>query len=380
MADRGTSFDRALAIVTAFEAAGETSAARLLLVAQIQDLIDAAAAGPAPPKGALTMDEQFFIVWNPNGMGPPRFRHPTSAAAEKESLRLARENPGHRFYVMGNLGHAARPAPVFTPVHPPQLRAIDANVGEVTVTGVMAASGAEAASKRSRGATHIIADAEYIPGVKSKDGDPASDSLERAGAEVIRLRTWLHRIREATSGAGGISPRQRAIIHTACSEALTCEPPPFPNQAKASLPGFDEAASVEVEEKTYRILVHGVYRPGDRVRYTGRSGHSCRAWVGRTGSIAKTFEPLVDVIFDDAVELASHKSHAASCHVHNIEHESLPQFEVGDEVRARSGDTGIIESIGAITASIMGSDGHGFTTHLCHLTFVRPVQHRDGAK
>ena len=80
---------------------------------------------------------------------------------------------------------------------------------------------------------------------------PTADSLERAGAEVVRLRTWLHRIREATSGAGGISPRQRAVIHTACSDALTCEPPPFPNQAKASLPGFDDTFTTEAGDKPW---------------------------------------------------------------------------------------------------------------------------------
>lgn len=56
MANRGSSFDRALAIVTAFEAAGETSAARMLLLTQIQDLIDAADASRAGAiKGVTSM-------------------------------------------------------------------------------------------------------------------------------------------------------------------------------------------------------------------------------------------------------------------------------------------------------------------------------------
>ena len=69
MADRASSFDRALAIVTAFEAAGETSAARMLLLTQIQDLIDAAdAARAGASKGDITMGDHFCIVWNPDGM------------------------------------------------------------------------------------------------------------------------------------------------------------------------------------------------------------------------------------------------------------------------------------------------------------------------
>lgn len=350
MADRGTSFDRALAFVTAFEAAGETSAARMLLLTQIQDLIDAADATRAGvSKGGLTMGDHFCIVWNPDGMRPPRFRHDTADSAKKEAIRLGTENPGQTFHVLENIGHAKTPAAMFTSVFPAQLNIADVNLGIVTAgaatgravvfesTPNPSADDTWTQFGRYRGPTHIIADAEYIPGVKSKDGDPTADSLERAGAEVIRLRTWLHRIREATSGAGGISPRQRAIIHTACSEALTCEPPPFPNQAKASLPGFDEAASVEVEEKPFRIFVHGVYRPGDRVCYTGRGpGRFLPDAMGTTGTFVEEGDSGFCAVDWDANSGAPPSS---ATHINNLEHETLPRFVAGDIVYIRDWPT-----------------------------------------
>lgn len=382
MADRASSFDRALAIVTAFEAAGETSAARMLLLTQIQDLIDAAdAARAGASKGDPTMGDHFCIVWNPDGMRPPRFRHDTADSARKEALRLGTENPGQTFYVLENIGHAKTPAAVFTPVLPTQFNIADIKRGMATARAAIgrpvtfdstpnpSADDTWTQFGRYRGPTHIIAAAEYIPGLKSKDGDPAADSLERAGAEVTRLRTWLHRILVATSGPGGISPRQRAIIHTACSEALTCEPPPFPNQAKASLPGFDEAAEPP------RVLKHGEYLPGDRVRFTHR-GRGWNLGIGRLGTVVDdphASGSCTQVHWD---EIDGRKAELWGPYAGSIEHESLPQFEVGDVVRTRSGDTGVIESLGSVTASIMGSDGHGFTTHYSLLTLVCPVQTR----
>lgn len=328
------------------------------------------------------MDDQFFLVWNPNGMGPPRYRHGTKESAERESLRLADQNPGQTFHVLGNLGAASKPAAVFTPVDRHRLiDALDAQLGDV-VAGSVTAPGPIAQAlfnvgARFRGHSGIIGAADYIPGIKDKNSDPDADTKERAGAEVIRLRTWLHRILEATSGEGWVSPAQRVIIYKACSDALTCEPPPFPNQAKASLPGFDDAEEVPlapaVEEKPARVLKHGEYQPGDRVRFTGRYFNALQELIGRTGRITNFIEIGVGIVLDG-------EHGVRLCSPENLEHESLPQFDVGDGIRTRSGDIGIIESLGATTASIMGSDGHGFTTHYSLLTLVCPVQRRGGGR
>jgi hypothetical protein len=45
-------------------------------------------------------DKQFWLVWSPNGLAPPRFRHDTKQAAETEAVRLARLNRGEEFFVL----------------------------------------------------------------------------------------------------------------------------------------------------------------------------------------------------------------------------------------------------------------------------------------
>jgi hypothetical protein len=44
--------------------------------------------------------DTFFIVSNPAGSRPPRYRHTEFARAKAEAARLARENPGQEFFVM----------------------------------------------------------------------------------------------------------------------------------------------------------------------------------------------------------------------------------------------------------------------------------------
>lgn len=227
------------------------------------------------------MDDKFFLVWNPNGMGPPRFRHPTFDSAKKEAIRLGTENPGQTFHVLENIGHAKTPAAVFTSVSPAHLTITEAGLGE----------------------------AGY-------------------GAPVDTICIVLDPLSSLTSNSS----------------------------------------------QPARTLKHGEYQPGDRVRYTARAKFTNLAWLGRTGIITYLNEPLADIVFDDD------KDRDATVHVVGFEHESLPQFEVGDEVRTRSGDLGIIESMGATTASIMGSDGHGFTTHYSLLTLVCPRQRRGGGR
>ena len=46
------------------------------------------------------MKAPFYIIWNPDGARPPKFRHDTFVAARREAERLALENPGSQFFVM----------------------------------------------------------------------------------------------------------------------------------------------------------------------------------------------------------------------------------------------------------------------------------------
>ena len=41
----------------------------------------------------------FWLVWNPAGLNP-KHKHLTAEAATTEAERLARANPGNRFYVL----------------------------------------------------------------------------------------------------------------------------------------------------------------------------------------------------------------------------------------------------------------------------------------
>ncbi|MDE1914700.1 MAG: hypothetical protein KGJ57_17630 [Sphingomonadales bacterium] len=48
----------------------------------------------------------FYLVWNPQGMKPPKFRHPWLASAKAEARRLAIANPGHEFFVLETVSSA----------------------------------------------------------------------------------------------------------------------------------------------------------------------------------------------------------------------------------------------------------------------------------
>ena len=45
-------------------------------------------------------NEEFWIVWSPEGRHPPSKRYSVDDNARREAERLARECPGHHFYVL----------------------------------------------------------------------------------------------------------------------------------------------------------------------------------------------------------------------------------------------------------------------------------------
>lgn len=46
----------------------------------------------------------FFTVYSPEGEAPARVQHATHGAAMHQAGRLARANPGHRFFIMRSCG------------------------------------------------------------------------------------------------------------------------------------------------------------------------------------------------------------------------------------------------------------------------------------
>ncbi|GLK86646.1 hypothetical protein [Ancylobacter defluvii] len=91
-----------------------------------------------------------------------------------------------------------------------------------------------------------------------------------------------------------------------------------------------------------RVLQHGEYRSGDRVRFTGRKD-AMPDLVGKVGVIIAPGTLLrpgfVAVVFDGDVP-RHERAYVVS--IENLEHESLPQFEVGDLVRAKTGSEGLV--------------------------------------
>lgn len=52
-------------------------------------------------------ENTFWLVWNPAG-GAPTFQHNTEESARTEASRLARSNPGLKFYVLASTGCAVK--------------------------------------------------------------------------------------------------------------------------------------------------------------------------------------------------------------------------------------------------------------------------------
>lgn len=52
------------------------------------------------------MNGRFWMVWNDSPFGrTPVYKHPTQQAAKEEAERLAKMNPGVRFWVMEAQGY-----------------------------------------------------------------------------------------------------------------------------------------------------------------------------------------------------------------------------------------------------------------------------------
>ncbi|MDQ0510945.1 hypothetical protein [Ancylobacter amanitiformis] len=75
-----------------------------------------------------------------------------------------------------------------------------------------------------------------------------------------------------------------------------------------------------------RTLVPGTFVPGDRVRFTGRYYNALPGLYGKVGRLCVLDAGIATFLLDG-------ESAVRSCSVENLEHESLPQFEVGDIVR-----------------------------------------------
>ncbi len=58
---------------------------------------------------------RFWLVWNPNGRNP-QFMHANFDSVRLEAQRLARLNPGQRFYMVEVIGYAEVQDPLKTEI------------------------------------------------------------------------------------------------------------------------------------------------------------------------------------------------------------------------------------------------------------------------
>ena len=53
-------------------------------------------------------DEQFYLVWSPQGPTPPRVTHESYGPAACAANDMARQHPGQDFYVLKALTHIVK--------------------------------------------------------------------------------------------------------------------------------------------------------------------------------------------------------------------------------------------------------------------------------
>lgn len=59
------------------------------------------------------MTDKIFCVFNPDGRAP-KYKHSSEGSAKMEAVRLARENPGQKFFVMVAMGVACKEDVTYT--------------------------------------------------------------------------------------------------------------------------------------------------------------------------------------------------------------------------------------------------------------------------
>ena len=119
-----------------------------------------------------------------------------------------------------------------------------------------------------------------------------------------------------------------------------------------------------------RALKHGEYRPGDRVRYVGRS----KLWnqpgdIGDLATVREVSNSIVFLTYDKPK-----RCHSPGVYPENIEHESLPQFEAGDRVRVKDGGLPAVSDAAGREALIAIS----YLDSTMHLRFDEPIANNYG--
>jgi hypothetical protein len=287
------------------------------------------------------MTEHFWLVWNPASVTPPTFRHPTDDSAIAEAGRLAALNPGETFFVLGAIGFASADQPVAHFMSLVGSEDFDetecsdppAHLGDRIGVDIATNVGIYGEPQKGRTFASVDLAAEISTGKPSRTlhirdltGDLNNNSVVMP--QLVGVTTLI--VPDDAGGPGVV--RGHSSIAAAVDRIVTesgrvlkdrngC--PCADNDGKwCSLPGCPYP-------KPGRVLEHGEYLLGDRIRFAGRFHNALPELRGRVGVFSMIDENgsarfVLDG--DQGVRIGS---------VENIEHQSLPQFEIGDRVKVK---------------------------------------------
>lgn len=299
------------------------------------------------------MTEQFCIVWNPAGHRPPSFRHPTPESAIAEAGRLAEANPGETFFVLSAVGFASADHPQAHFMSLIDEEEAPANFGLPTIA---------IPAQRCRAALDEFVAAHAAEFDETDFNDPPVQASEIDGYLPLQSKPAVffdsavnppEELRKGNVRLTVETPAAQAIHLRDLKGDLNCAAEVAPQLAGVTTlivpddvrgPGIvrghpsitalvdrivTESGLVLKDRDGPRTLKNGEFLPGDRVRFTGRHSPAVAEVLGRVGRMLGMVEGLAIVVFDG-------EATRRVCSIGNLEHESLPQFEVGDRVRVKS--------------------------------------------
>lgn len=319
------------------------------------------------------MTEPFFLVWCPTSHRPPTVKHPTSEAASAEAKRLAEANVEQDFHVLQYVGTARAPkskanysqaATDEVAVKAPDIPKLKLEVGKFYRTrdgrnigpmrpydgvGPYRWIGLDSSDDRHETFTN---DGTYLVGDDRSEMQIVAEWVDEPAAEIEKPWVpegdgWIEH------NGSNVNPAPGANVEWIIADERQEKHYIYAfNRSEDVLWSCVVAYRVVEAAKPTRTLKHGEYQVGDRVRYTARAsdvGDLSR--VGAVGVATDVKSYAVEVKWDDGIT----RPHGPL--TENIEHESLPQFKIGDRVRAKAGGLRGVKQAAGHEAEIVGGSG-----------------------
>lgn len=238
------------------------------------------------------MAETFSIVWNPAGARPPSFRHPTQESAVAEAGRLAEANPGQSFFVLTAIGFASADAP--------QARFMSFVDDEAQAFQAVAPN-----DPPQIGGYLPVQQLHRIMHIDELTGD--LNKMSNILPQMVGVTTLI--VPDHARGPGIV--RGHSAITAVVDRIVT--------ESGRVLKDKNGAEG--------RVLKHGEYLPGDRVRFTGSYHDADQELAGRVGVFR-------NCDYFGATFVLDGETAARLCSIENLEHEGLPQSAPSAEAGA----------------------------------------------